>query len=337
MTTFRRAFARLCVAYGLIVGAFSAGQCLIPDTWSVIGLYATGAHLLLLGAVILLPIVLLIGQPRRAALALVPVVLIFMFFYGQQFIPSRATDSEGGKSIRVMTYNILWRDSDYLATVDLIRAADADVVALQEINPESENILREALADDYPYMMMNTLSALRTGEIGLLSRFPIIESATFNGVFNDQRVLIDVDGTPLVIYNMHAAIPRGWTTPFVFNIDQRTSDINGLIAAVKSETERVIVMGDFNMTDLSDSYQDLTAVLVDSYRQVGWAMGWTHAGPLVRQSALMDLRVLRLDYIFVSPTGLRPLNAMVWHESGGSDHLPVVATIEVRDLVGNGF
>ncbi len=337
MTSFRRIFAHLCAAYGLVVGLFTVGQWLIPDTWSIMTLYVTGAHLLLLGAVVLFPLALLIGQPRRLALALLPVVLVCLSIYGGQFIPSRALDGDGEESLRVMTYNTLVRTSGHQALVDVILAADADVVALQELDPVAAQVLRAGLSDEYPYMALDDNTNGYIGA-GFLSRFPIIESAYLIDSFGNQRVLIDVDGTPIVFYNMHASVPRGWgANPFNIDISNQTSDVNVLLERVSQETERVIVLGDFNLTDLTDNYQALADVLVDSYRQVGWGMGWTHAGPLVGRAALMGVRFLRIDYIFTSPDGLRPLNAMVWHESGGSDHLPVVATIEIRDSVENRF
>lgn len=325
----RQLFARFVVAYGVLVVIFTGLAWLIPDSWSVIALYATGAHLMLLSTLLLLPIALWVNRPRRSAFALTPAIALFFAFYGGQFIPSQPIASADEASLRVMTYNILFRDGDYQSSIDVILAADADIVAVQELDPTGAQILREALSTEYPYVAMDGNPNGFIG-VGFLSRFPILESAYLLDTFGNQRVVIDVAGTPVVFYNMHASVPRGWVNNALgFDVSQRTSDVNRLLERVSQETERVIVLGDFNMTDMSDNYQAVTSVLVDTYRQVGWGMGWTHAGPLVARRSLFNLRILRIDYVFIKPEGLRPLDAMVWHDSGGSDHLPVLATIEL--------
>lgn len=322
-------FSGLVVAYGVLVALFYVGILLIPDTLSVMALFATIAPVLLIGAVILLPIVLIVGQPRRSALALLPAVGFFVMSYGSQFIPSRLIAAEGEDSLRVMTYNLLFRESDYQEAVAVIRAADVDMVAIQELAPAGAQILRDSLSDEYPYMALNDNSNGYIG-VGFLSRYPIVESLYLKDSFGNQRIEVDVDGTPVVFYNMHAAVPQGWGKKFLtFDVSKRTSDVTLLLERVAQETERVIVLGDFNMSDMSDNYQAITQVLTDTYRQVGWGMGWTHAGPFVASRALFNLRVLRLDYIFVQPVGLQILDAQVWHDSGGSDHLPVVARLKL--------
>jgi endonuclease/exonuclease/phosphatase (EEP) superfamily protein YafD len=201
---------------------------------------------------------------------------------------------------------------------------------LQEVDPEAEKQLIEGLVSTYPYWAIDSNHRLRTGGIGLFSRYPIVSSSTLVGVFNNQRVVVDVDGTLLVVYNMHATLPQGWMpNPFAFDSSVRATEVQDLMQAVNAESERVLVIGDFNMPDQSNDYRALTAVLTDTYREVGWGMGWTHAGPLVVNRDLFNLRWLRIDYIFAIRDGLRPLSAMVWPESGGSDHLPVLSELEI--------
>ncbi len=60
----------------------------------------------------------------------------------------------------IATYNILYRNRDLPKLVTTLRETAADVVALQETNPESEKFLREKLAREYPHM------AFRAGQHG---------------------------------------------------------------------------------------------------------------------------------------------------------------------------
>src|SRR5436190_12997690 len=55
-------------------------------------------------------------------------------------------------SLRVATYNINWGNLHLDEVARAIRESDADVVALQETNPQSEAWLRRQFADVYPHL-----------------------------------------------------------------------------------------------------------------------------------------------------------------------------------------
>jgi endonuclease/exonuclease/phosphatase family metal-dependent hydrolase len=86
-------------------------------------------------------------------------------------------------------------------------------------------------------------------------------------------------------------------------------------------------MGDFNMSDLNDDYEVIAGLMRDAYRDAGTGIGLTHT---LRIRGIDILRWMRLDYIFTTGA-LDPINARVMSVSGGSDHAPVWAQIEVYD------
>ncbi len=98
----------------------------------------------------------------------------------------------------------------------------------------------------------------------------------------------------------------------------------------------IIIVGDFNMTDQSDDYKLITSHYLDTYREVGWGLGFTFpdftfasASPVPHN--LLPLRpVVRLDYLFHN-TSIQALDAHVWNSSGGSDHRPVFAEFAFVD------
>lgn len=323
-------FTGVVAMYGILLTLSLLARLIVPETFSLMAVYITGAHVLLLSAVILFPLALLLCKPRALALLLLPPVIVFLVHYGSQFIPSREQEPFGGTTLRVMTYNIQWRNTGYQSAVDAIRAADADVVALQEVSPEAGRTLESLLADLYPYMALNPNSNGYAGA-AVLSRFPISENSYFTAAFGGQRMMIDVNGMPFVLYNMHVATPLSQRGLLNLDVSQRNQEVRELVSWVQGESGRVVVVGDFNMPDLSDDYARLDSVLDDSYREVGWGMGWTHPGPFLVIGRMSWLRLLRLDYIFTGGSGVRALNMQVLADSGGSDHMPVVAALEVYD------
>ncbi|MDQ3248737.1 MAG: endonuclease/exonuclease/phosphatase family protein, partial [Chloroflexota bacterium] len=91
----------------------------------------------------------------------------------------------------------------------------------------------------------------------------------------------------------------------------------------------VIVVGDFNSTDQSDVYQTLTTALTDAHRAAGWGFGHTfpaYAG-WWRNLPILT-RLVRIDMIF-SSAHFRTVHSRVSAMHGESDHLPVVATLEL--------
>ena len=90
------------------------------------------------------------------------------------------------------------------------------------------------------------------------------------------------------------------------------------------------------MIDQTEDYQRSAASFSDTYREVGWGLGFTFPdADLVTPSKRTIRRLiqfpvlLRLDYIFHNDAFL-PLEANVWPESGGSDHHLVYARLALR-------
>lgn len=335
MTTgrfFQRFLTSAVILYGGVLNGLMVARLWVDDTHSVMGLYATTAHLLMLGALILLPFAVWFCRPRWWGFLLLPPMAVFLAQYGAQFIPMRDRPTIAQSSVTIMSYNVLYRpNEDYRDALRVIKEAGADIVGLQEVNPTAETYLIAGLQEIYPYWAIDSSHRAQTGGIGLFSRYPIIESETITGLFNNQRVVVDVDGTPVVVYNVHVAIPQNFVpNPFNFDATLRAGEVRQLVRDVESEIERVVLLGDFNLPDQSNDYRALTTVLSDVYREVGWGMGWTHPGPFIISSAFYRMRWMRIDYIFIKPDGrLRPLNAHVLPNTGGSDHAPVVATLEL--------
>lgn len=239
--------------------------------------------------------------------------------------------------LRVMTYNIHHGegvdgkvDIDRIAKV--IRDANADVVALQEVDRGVERTkkidIMMLLADktDMAYAFGKNID-YQGGDYGngMLTKFPILEERNLHYTMirtGEQRgllqLVLDVRGQEVVVMNTH--------------IDYRQDDSERVlnVAEIRDSVRRyqprpVLLCGDFNDIPASRTAVRMKEDFVDSWEVAGTGNGFSYSA---------SEPVKRIDYIFVSkpapgkPFVLRPVSAMVV-QSDASDHLPVVVEFRI--------
>ncbi|MGB1285716.1 MAG: endonuclease/exonuclease/phosphatase family protein [Aggregatilineales bacterium] len=318
----------IIVAYGIsmiiiLVLRIVPGERLLP-----IAFLNSFLHLAWLPVLILLPLCL-IWRKWREALLLSPVLLAFIVSYGPLFLPQPALSiPEHSITLKVMSYNILQRPVGHDDVINVIQTADADIVALQEVNVGLAAVIEDSLQGMYPYMRIHPGGADGIGQTGgqaVLSRYPILEDDFWfyqSPNLGNQRVLLDIDRRDVVLYNAHPAHP-GLAQNRYFDPRIRQEQINDILQRANSETQPVFLMGDFNMPDLSEAYQSVVEHYVDAWQSAGWGLGWTFA-----YNPNLYPPFLRLDYVFHDENFVVS-SASVWSENGGSDHSPVRATLHL--------
>ncbi len=345
----------LCIgAYGLSASLHIVLRWWISDSSTILAFFNTFAHLMWMPALVLLPLMLLLRQWQFALTLLLPVVM-FVSHYGMRFIPQQPpTLADSSISLTLQTYNLLGNNRTPELIPQVITDISADVVALQEVSVDFADRLHSL--EQYPYQAIHSQfdheteydpKQRETMGQGILSRYPILEDDYWIYDFlpiplAHQRVVIDVEGTQVVLYNVHPTHP-GMTGDAFFSTQLRRMEIQNLISRVQAETLPVIMLGDFNLSDLNIEYEMLTDVLTDSYRSVGRGMGFTF--PELREAnagdsigilpeIFSDIRLiplfLRLDYVFHSEE-FTALSAYIHHTSGGSDHRPLVVTLALHN------
>ncbi len=328
----QKALTITIVTYGVVVFLLWLLQWVVGEEVVGMGIVKTILHLLLLISVLLLPIVLFLRR-MRLALVLLPSVIAFFFSYGPYLIPRMEDAPAALPTLRLMTFNIETPTEDEVATlVQIIDAADADIVALQELSPAAAAAFEAQLGEEYPYRSLHPVEAY-AGQ-GVLSRFPIQEDEYFRyeglpGSLGHQRVVLTIDEQPVVLYNVHPVPPV--TFEQYLNAAPHRTALRRLIEDMDAEEAPLLTSGDFNMTDHFHSYRELTAQYTDAYREVGEVgMGFTY--PNKEQVPLPAL--LRLDYIFYD-SPFMGIRSAVWPNSGSSDHAPVIADLVLNDLPTN--
>ncbi len=280
-----------------------------------------------------LPLFLLVGiwQRRWPALLLLGIPTVaFVVLFGELFWPpsARSRENRGGPLITVMSFNVLYSSQEYEAIAKSIHAASPDLVGLQELTPKNARAIAKALETEYPYSTLQTLEPGRSA--GLLSRFPIQTAEWFSLPPLDiaLHTTINLSGGRIHVFVVHLSAnnlfdhPVGKFVPLVIQrYGQRAAEVARLREEIADLAEPVLLMCDCNLTDTSEAYAHLEGFLNDSFREAGWGFGHTIYTP----GAPVPLQ--RLDYVWHSHDFVA-VEAFVG-QAGGSDHLPMVAKLEL--------
>lgn len=247
---------------------------------------------------------------------------IFLLFLSVALAAAGGLAATNG--LTVLTYNIhIGRGLDGGYSLDriagIIRAADADLVALQEVDRGT----RRSRGDDQPAELARRLPGYQAyfapamkhdgGEYGecVLSRLPVRTNRTIQlpgpaGFEPRAAALIEVEwrGRPLTFVGTH--------------IDHRSADVRAaqlrtLEAALPADADTPAVLaGDFNAHPAQPEMQLLTN---------RWRVTWPGPAPATYPANQPDIAI---DHVFVWPAGLAEgAECVVVDEPVASDHRPV--------------
>ncbi|MHB1295173.1 MAG: endonuclease/exonuclease/phosphatase family protein [Anaerolineae bacterium] len=291
------------------------------------GLLGTQQGILLLAAPYLAPLAAIL-RPRGIGLVLAPALVAWVARYSALLLPRRGWAPAWAPRLTVLTFNLHAPDDGIAALAAVIRRANADVVALQEVSHTAAEQLPLLLAGLYPYQALHPNEEGPVGQ-GLLSRHPILEDSYWRNdglkrFLGHQRCVIDYLGTPLTVYNVHAVPPFMFRQPFT--LFPHAADVQRVLDRLEHEHGPLLLLGDLNMTDSSEMYHRLAARLTDAFRQAGSVtLGLTYPA-----DARFAPPVVRLDHIF-HDGAFRAIRVRTL-PSSGSDHRPVWAELAMPTL-----
>lgn len=238
----------------------------------------------------------------------------------------------------VITYNIhhgvgIDGTFDLKRIADLIRENDADLVALQEVDVETErtgglNTMEYLARELSMYFAFGKNLEFQGGGYGngILSKYPLVsienlhippyQSGEQRGIL---KILVDYNGRELAFWNIH--------------LDHRKDDTERResVRIIKKKTEDlnipIILAGDFNDTPESKALSELNTVFEDVWAIKENDKGFTFPS---------DKPERRIDYVFfrspnVSSFMLQPVNARVL-TSPASDHLPLIVHFRILNV-----
>ncbi|MEE1750248.1 poly(A) polymerase [Streptomyces sp. JV184] len=241
--------------------------------------------------------------------------------------------------LTLLTWNTLWDryDSDRIDTarrrpllLDALRAADADVIALQEAEPALLALLLAAPWVREGYTLWADPAGRDVADCGLLllSRVPVREAGlhALGPHKAVAAVVVDGPGGPVTVAATHLSSDH--SPDGARRRDAELADLATGLAAIEGE---VALLGDFN--DGGDTPQDRLG-MTDAWSRVHGPDDRTptfdpSVNPLAAVSSLTG-RVSRLDRVLVRPDGLRPASAALLGDVPAPDGLYVSDHFGVR-------
>jgi endonuclease/exonuclease/phosphatase (EEP) superfamily protein YafD len=143
---------------------------------------------------------------RPAPLAVAALgALSWLGLWGELFLP-RSSARTRERSVVVLSYNALGYNQNPRGTLDVIRDSAADIVALQELNLETDRLVERELATLYPYRWLEPRPGVNGG--GILSKYPFTRGSSpllaGTWVSSPMVITLDVSGKALAIVRFHA-------------------------------------------------------------------------------------------------------------------------------------
>lgn len=201
--------------------------------------------------------------------------------------------------------NILFRNADLAALEADIRAADPQVVLLQEVLPERQDFL-DGLKDAYPHQLHCPGTAV--GGEAILTRLTPVDGTMFCGPgLAAMQVIAGTDDKPdrfwLVSVHLH------WPWPY-----RQSEQVELLLPILDKLQGPAVMAGDFNMVRWANSVTRLSEIL-----------GVRPAGPMEGSYiGITSLFPLPIDHVFATEGGRVSLRPAL-----GSDHLGLLAEVEI--------
>lgn len=217
-------------------------------------------------------------------------------------------------ALRVATLNLTFGRAEAAAVVELARAHDLDLLALQELTPDAEAALREEGLDSLlPYSEVRAEEGF-TGT-GLWSRRPLTEGRAVPGY--TSQVVVATVGAPGAGRTVIVAHPMA---PGIASNRLWRTELDTLSALVESAGPQVVVLGDLNA---SRDHRGLRAwearSCADAADQAG--AGFVPTFPEGRG----PFPVAAIDHVYTCESDLRA-TAVRSVSVAGADHRALVVT-----------
>ncbi|MDK0517727.1 endonuclease/exonuclease/phosphatase family protein [Streptomyces sp. ML-6] len=258
-------------------------------------------------------VLLVLALLRRSALALTALLLpvaAWTYLFGGLLLPGAGP---GPDELVVVQHNVSDENADPAGTARALADAGPDLIALEELVPPALTVYAQTLAPDYPY------HAVR-GTVGLWSRHPLADAGTVDirprgitGAWSrGLRAVVRAPHGDIAAYVAHLPSVRVGASGLA---SSRRDESAGLLGrAVAAESVRtVLLLGDLNGTVDDRGLAPLTSRMNTAER--GFAFSFPAGLPLAR-----------IDQVMARSATVRQIRTL---PPTGSDHLPVVARIEL--------
>ncbi len=292
-------------------------------------------HLLAVATVLAL-IALLgsLGGGRRQAwtrLAMLAVIVLTVVRAGGELWSPEAPAAQPGanaSTMTILTWNLEMESRAAATSVEGIRALDADLVALQELTPDTAAAIEAdpTLTARYPYRILEAKDG--TAGMGLLAKRPLIVRGSEREPLILRAGLLLEDGRTIEVLGVHPYPPgvsTAWRLPIGLDTRRRDEDLS--VIAARSDAAPLaaaLVIGDLNTAPTEAGIGVLTSGLTDAHEAVGTGPGFTWRP---RSLEGLGTGILRIDHVLTG-LWLTPIFTSVDCAATG-DHCRLLVTLRV--------
>jgi endonuclease/exonuclease/phosphatase (EEP) superfamily protein YafD len=203
----------------------------------------------------------------------------------------------------------------------MLRAADCDLVALQEVSEAQGPVLDRELGSSYPH---SVIRANGLAGKALFSKHPVSDPQDLLLDCGRPHLAANVDFDGRALHVIIAHLPLEHAVVSLVGPARREIDS---LASLAMGFAPSLLLGDFNKTPFSFLYRRLRRLgLEDAFQKAGSGSGFTF--PVFGRYKRIPLPPLvRIDYIWHTPD-VEAIGCRTGPD-GGSDHLPVLAELEI--------
>jgi endonuclease/exonuclease/phosphatase (EEP) superfamily protein YafD len=225
-----------------------------------------------------------------------------------------------GLSLKVMSYNVCSKNRNLTEAAKLIMEEQPDILLLQEIGTDGFQGFLDNLHGLYGDKQM-LFDYVPEMEQAVISPYPIKRLEVDWKKGRAQKVRLETPFGQFIVFNIHA---------FNFGWLRRHRHMTTLLQEdILTTRDPIILGGDFNTSDQTQTYRMVSRYLKNAHRECGCGFGFTFPASAFRLKGRFPLpAIIRIDHLFFSHH-FSLGRARVLNESGGSDHFPVVAEVTI--------
>ncbi|MBN1401607.1 MAG: endonuclease/exonuclease/phosphatase family protein [Anaerolineae bacterium] len=237
-----------------------------------------------------------------SGLAAVLYIQRFLWF----LVPRGPRRAEGQPVLRLVTANLLKFNQASDAMVAALRATDADVIALQELQPEHARAIAANMAESHPHQLLYPGDDAEG--IGLISRYPFLSARLLQSCPEanpTQLVALQVGARRFWIVHAHTRIPEptfgpmlGLWLPNGLDTGPRRQDIEEIVALAERLEGEALILGDLNITPEEADYRLIPTHWRNAFRSVGHGPGFTYPVRVLFFGVYVPFPLFRIDHVF---------------------------------------
>lgn len=265
-------------------------------------------------------------------------ILVFLISFGS-FIQFNFTGEVNDDSLSILTYNVngiypenskFYKKKDK-KIIDFVKSKNPDIVVFQEFWNFGQKFFSE-----YPYQFLGYRDGYTKSLQLILSKYPIKNTGYIDFPDTDNNAMyadIEYNNEVLRVYNIHLQsfgvklnsklIDYNEISSLFAMVSKsqkyRRNQVNMLKDHFKDFTGKVVIAGDFNSTQFSDTYKELKLSRRDTFKERGMGLGTTFS--LLGYPLRLDFILTDKDFEIVS------------HENFDlklSDHEPVMSRLKLK-------